>query len=363
MICSKCKKEIPDGKVFCPYCGNEIRFVPDYNVFEEDYLSSMISEEAKAKKEKEREKEKKLLRKKYLLYAIPAVLVLIIIIIGWNMYFHSYKFYINKADQALKIKDYTSAINYGESALSKQKTAKAYYVIAKSEVELNKTKDAIKDLKSAIALNPKYEKAYKLLIDLYLANDDYDSISALKIKASDKSILKLFDNIVIGKISFSLKAGKYHDKKELKLSTNSDYDIYYTTDGNIPDRFNGTKFDKELPIELEEGKNVVKAALVDDEGRIGKVYTKKYEISFIKPEDPKINPESGRFTVPSQITILADGNCRLYYTWDGTDPTVDSPEYTGPINIPEGNNVLSVVAIDKYGMSSNVVRQNYIYEP
>jgi hypothetical protein len=139
--------------------------------------------------------------------------------------------------------------------------------------------------------------------------------------------------------------------------------IYYTTDGNIPDRFNGTKFDKELPIDLEEGKTVVKAALVDDEGRIGKVYTKKYEISFIKPEDPKINPESGRFTVPSQITILADGNCRLYYTWDGTDPTVESSEYTGPINIPEGNNVLSVVAIDKYGMSSNVVRQNYIYEP
>ena len=39
MICKNCKKEIPDDKVFCPYCGKEIRFVPDYNTFEEDVLS------------------------------------------------------------------------------------------------------------------------------------------------------------------------------------------------------------------------------------------------------------------------------------------------------------------------------------
>jgi len=363
MICPKCKKEIPVGKVFCPNCGTEIRFVPDYNVFEEDYLSSMISEEAKEKKQKEREQAKKMIQKKYFLCAIPVVLFFAILLIGWNAYFHSYNYYINKADSALKLKSFTEAKRYGEYAVSRKKTAKAYYIIAKSEVELNKTKDAIEDCKASIKCDSSYEKSYKLLIDLYLADDNYEEISALKSKADDKDILKLFNSIVIGRINFSIKAGKYHDKKELKLSTTSDYDIYYTTDGNIPDRFNGTKFDKEFPIELDEGKNTIKAVLVDEEGRTGKVYTKKYEISFIKPEDPKISPESGRFSIPSQITILADGNCRLFYTWDGTDPTIDSAEYTGPINIPEGNNVLSVVAIDKYGMSSNVIRHNYIYEP
>lgn len=78
-----------------------------------------------------------------------------------------------------------------------------------------------------------------------------------------------------------------------------------------------------------------------------------------------ISLDSGAITSPTQITISADPNCRIFYTWDsiGTDPTVDSFEYTGPIDVIEGNNVLSVVAINNRDMSSNIVRRNYIYEP
>nr|MCR4673659.1 chitobiase/beta-hexosaminidase C-terminal domain-containing protein [Lachnospiraceae bacterium] len=53
----------------------------------------------------------------------------------------------------------------------------------------------------------------------------------------------------------------------------------------------------------------------------------------------------------------------IYYTWDGSMPTTNSYKYTEPILVPEGNNVLSVIVVDKHGMTSNVVKGNYIYLP
>ena len=41
-------------------------------------------------------------------------------------------------------------------------------------------------------------------------------------------------------------------------------------------------------------------------------------------------------------------------------PTVNSDEYTEPITAPEGNNILSAIAVDKYGQISNIAKKNYI---
>ncbi|MCR4781840.1 MAG: chitobiase/beta-hexosaminidase C-terminal domain-containing protein [Lachnospiraceae bacterium] len=362
MICPQCKKEIPDDKLFCPYCAAEIRFVPDYNVFEEDYLSSMISEETKENREQKKE-DKSNNRKKALRIILPIVLVLIAIVSGILMYLNSYSYYYSRANSSLQMRDYYDSINYSKYALSKDKTTDAYLVLSKAYIGNGNQKDAIKTLKKALKLSPSNEDAYKLLIDIYYKTEDYTSLTNLKATAKTKTLLKLFDNIVIGNVKFSVKAGEYSDFKILKLTTDSDYDIYYTVDGTTPDKYVGIKYEEDKPIELEKGKTTVKACCINDNGVCGKIYTKKYEINFEKPTDPTVNPESGRFVVPTQITISADADCRIYYTWDSTDPTIDSPEYTGPINVIEGNNVLSVIAVDSHGMTSNVIRQNYIFEP
>lgn len=42
MICKNCKTEFPDDKVYCPKCGTPVQVVPDYNVLDEEVLSSYL---------------------------------------------------------------------------------------------------------------------------------------------------------------------------------------------------------------------------------------------------------------------------------------------------------------------------------
>ena len=64
------------------------------------------------------------------------------------------------------------------------------------------------------------------------------------------------------------------------------------------------------------------------------------------------------------MTLTAEDGCSIYYTWDGTDPTTASARYTEPFEVPEGNNVLSVLVVDKTtGLDSGVYRANFIYYP
>ena len=56
--------------------------------------------------------------------------------------------------------------------------------------------------------------------------------------------------------------------------------------------------------------------------------------------------------------------CRIKnFTWDGSDPVKGSVKYTGPLEMPPGNQVLSVILINSVGLRSCVYRVNYIYMP
>ena len=71
----------------------------------------------------------------------------------------------------------------------------------------------------------------------------------------------------------------------------------------------------------------------------------------------------GSFTMPTTITINVPEGCEVYYTWDGSKPTTASTRYTGPIDVIEGNNILSVILVDKHGKTSDVLQCNYKYIP
>jgi len=78
---------------------------------------------------------------------------------------------------------------------------------------------------------------------------------------------------------------------------------------------------------------------------------------------PKVTPASGTYTEPQTITISVPSDCKAYYTWDGSDPTESSTLYTGALEMPAGNQVLSVILINSAGLKSNIYRVNYVYMP
>ncbi len=380
MICKNCKKEIPDDKVFCPYCGKEIRFVPDYNTFEEDVLSSIIEGQNKDDKisnsntlskqnNKSYKHNKKIkwtnrfLRDKKGKIKLGISIIFLLALISAVFYMNSYSYCIRKAQSSIITKNYKNALKYASRALNKKETPESYFYIGKAFYLSGKTNKSIKNLEKSLKLKNDNKEAYKYLINAYKKKDDYIKLEKLKNKAPNNEILSLFKDVVLGNISFKIIDNDRKLEKFMEINTDSDYDIYYTIDGKRPDKSTGTKYKKK--ILLKDGKNIIKAVLVNKNGEVGQVFTKKYKIIYKKPRDPVISLDSGAITSPTQITISADPNCRIFYTWDsiGTDPTVDSFEYTGPIDVIEGNNVLSVVAINNRDMSSNIVRRNYIYEP
>ena len=75
---------------------------------------------------------------------------------------------------------------------------------------------------------------------------------------------------------------------------------------------------------------------------------------------PEISRPSGEIGADETIEITGPFGCKIYFTWDGNEPSVESELYTEPLNAPAGNNVLSVIAVDSYGQISSVARKNFI---
>ena len=138
--------------------------------------------------------------------------------------------------------------------------------------------------------------------------------------------------------------------------------MYYTLDGTTPTKENGKLYSS--PIKISSGETTLKAIAYNDKAEKSIVTTEKYQISYEAPDYPTLSPRSGHFDSPTSVTISTNlDGAKIYYTWDGSTPTSSSERYYGPIDIPEGNNVLSVILVDKHGMSSDVLRANYEYTP
>ncbi len=174
----------------------------------------------------------------------------------------------------------------------------------------------------------------------------------------EESVPAVYDATVL----FSEPGGTYTENIGLTLSaSDGTSSVYYTTDGTDPTSHNGTLFTKKFYI--TSGTTTVRAACVNADGKTGPVVEEIYVVNYEAPSMPVIVPESGTYHEETYVTVTAEEDVVLYYTWDGNNPTTDSPVYTSPLLIPEGNHILSVIAIDRHGMSSDIARSNYVYLP
>ena len=53
MKCKYCGSEMLEGAIYCEHCGKPVQMVPDYNVFDDEVLPSLVSDEEKKKKNNE----------------------------------------------------------------------------------------------------------------------------------------------------------------------------------------------------------------------------------------------------------------------------------------------------------------------
>lgn len=378
MKCVKCGAEMKEGCVYCSVCGNEAQIVPDYSVLEDDYLRKLLREEnlpeasrgAKKTEPKPPEKKKKSSK---LPIIIVCVLLAVLIIAGIAVKLtidhnnaNSYDYQVSKGQQEAIDKNYETALHYYETALS-LKPADITVRLAMSDIYMDRKEydKAMVLLMEIINLDAHNGQAYEKLIGIYEEKEDYDSIVALADGVNDADILELFDGYLVAEPVISPRAGEYDKYIEVTIFSLEDYDIYYTMDGSAPNAKDGIRYDEDDGIPLEEaGEYEIRAVCVNEKGICSEVAEAVYEINVAPPKYATVTPDGGRIMEPTTVTITAETNCSIYYTWDGTDPTKLSDKYEVPLELPYGNNVLSVLVVDnETGLDSGVYRTNFIYYP
>lgn len=380
MKCAKCGAELKVGCVYCSVCGTEAQIVSDYNLLEDDFLKALlkdkkqsitktkqeISIDKKNGKQKHSGRQKAGKKRKKPVWAFVMVAILIVLLVGIGLIVnyaqdHSYEYQMKKAGDYQEKKEYQNAEKCLKRALELDSSSEdAKLQLAEVYLLQKEDDEALELLQEIIEKNKTNRKAYEYFIQIYVDRKDYESIEKFSREITEDDILELFEEYQAEPPVFQTEGGTYEEEISVELTSRENCTIYYTIDGSDPK--NGKEY--QGPIPLEPGKSIrIRAVSCNKFGVCGEETEERFFIKLQKPDMPVVTPSGGSFYSPRTITVIVPEGCQAYYTWDGTEPTRDSAQYTEPIGMPEGNNILSLILVDKYGMVSDVLKCNYIYIP
>jgi hypothetical protein len=257
------------------------------------------------------------------------------------------------------------AIEYYQNALSlKPDDIPARFAMAELFEDETNTDAALVLYMDILSLDSSNEEAYRKVIAIYDARGDYNSILALEKTVKSDSLLQLFADYHVTEPTLSPSVGDYDEYIEVVPFSVDSYDIYYTKDGSDPTTNHGQLYDSNTQILLEKnGTYVIKAVCRNEKGINSDVVSGTYVIGVYPPAYATLEPDGGHVEKGQTVTIQAGSGCSIYYTWDGTDPTELSDRYYVPLEIPEGNSVLSVLVVNnKTGLNSGIYRSNFIVD-
>ena len=375
MKCAKCGAELKKGCLYCSVCGHEAQIVSDYNVLEDDYLRSLLKDGESVKTPQEKEPEPKKTKKKknsHLLLIICCCLIVTGAAVGVavklyidNKNANSYDYQIEMAEKELVDHNYENALQYYKTALALQpddiKVREAMAEIYTSRKEYDSALVLYMDI---LQLDKNNKEAYQHLIAIYDEKGDYDSILSLKENVTDEDILALFDDYEVDDPIISPLGGQYDDYVTVVIYSIAENDIYYTLDGTVPDKESGIPYPQGGISLNRTGNFEINAVCCNEKGIYSDIVSEEYQIQFKKPRLPSVSPDGGLFSEETTITIAQQKDCTIYYTWDSTNPTRESAVYTEPLVVPEGDYVLSVMAVNnKTGLASDIYRVNFGYHP
>ncbi len=319
-----------------------------------------------ARKNKKNRQVQFLLLALILLFTIVGILAAVYLLSGYNSR-NTFEYQYNASAKAYENADYDKAIKYIDRALDLEDTDEEKIMLAlslKYSTYIAK-KDYNGAIKVLLQMIEKEETAqrYTSLLELYSLTGNYVQIEELGNRLTDTQYYDIYKNYMVGNVAASLEDGTYDKAISVELTASkADLVIHYTIDGSKPtvesDIYNGV-------IQFSgEGTHTLRAIGINAQGVISEELVRTYVIAFKKTDKPVIAPLTGDYTseLMIEVTGMAEG-CKAYYTLDGTTPTLESAEYTGPISIKCGNYVLGVVAADEKGTLSDVVWRIYNVEP
>lgn len=374
MKCTKCGAKLEEGTLFCPKCGKEVQWVPEYNTLETLIKQRELKEQEKRKKELELQKEQERLQRKAELerkkkkkrrIILAGSAAAIIAATGLGLFFvyqsqhNSFDFQMAQAETKFSNKDYESALKYIERALSlNPKSAEANVLEAKIYLKEDNESAALSILLSVVEDHPDSVNAYGELLRLYEKNEEFDKIAELMSNA-DNTMKEKYKAYVSGMPLPSNVGGTYSTDITVEFENLPEgTEVFYTLNGKTPDK-HSKKYSEAIVLEEEETVTL-KYIAYNKKGIPSKVGTETYTLKFEAPEKPQISPSSDKYDYAADIIVTAQEGCDIYYAFD-EEPTTDSQKYTGPIAMPKGEHTFSAIAVDKRGKVSPVSSAIYVY--
>lgn len=420
MKCKYCGAIVPDEVMYCEVCGREVQIVPDYNplddvltahvkgsVYEQEqhpntyynntrvyskqgsgYIArqralreqrereeqerqramalrsteNMRMENAGLQKESRLRKEKRRARqqaKRKKIMIFGGITIVSVVLMAFFLYYNSYTGYMQRANRALNNSEYEEAIMRFEKAIHKnERRPEAYTGLSNVYLAKDDENEAEKVFQDAVERQPENAEIYRAFLVLLENMKQTKKIPAVLDECEYDSVIEALPEYYCSAPAYSLNKNFYEEVQELALDSDGNT-IYYTLDGSEPTT-SGIKYSE--PIQIGEGETTVNAVAVNKRGIPSLVLSRTYTVELPVEDAPAVKPSSGRYTKPTQISMIVPEGYEAYYALNVTEFTKDSPEavkYTGPIEMPEGNTIFSAILVNTRGKASDVTIRNY----
>lgn len=334
-----------------------------------------VDSAATYKKDKRKQEEQAILEEKKLfkiritcaIIAIFVIIIIAVVVIMWptsKVGTSSFKKHYDKGLSYYNAGNYTDAAKEYNEALNSTGDQKSMKKVLSSLLDVYKKiegsdSDIIEVLKEMIKLEPDKIDNYEELLELYDKNGMINEIDALIKSVEGTGIAAQLTGYSFTGPEFNYESGSYDQYLYISLTNSKGYKMYYTTDGSTPSA-SSTEYTEPFEI-ANEGDTVVKAISINEKGISSSVVEKKFTIALSSLVPPTVTPDSGKYDSVQQITVSVPAGMKAYYTFDegGAAPTTSSDEYTGPIDMPSGKTLFSVILVNEQGVSSSVTQKLY----
>lgn len=373
MKCPNCGAEMAEDRLYCEKCGEDIHIVPDFEPeLESNMMQSIehILEDVVQSSEKKAEDDGKAHRggifndkSKRIKIWIALGVAALLLVVGCVkvIQYYSPDYQTERARYLTTLGRYDKAIQHYTRAMEldrfnvdlKLDIAEVYFLKNDKENYEYWLREIVQDPQSDLEL---LESAYGKLIAIYRAKGDYQTINEMLLSCESESVRTVYQSYLSEMPQFSVPAGEYDEVKALKLTVTGKGNIYYTVNGTTPDE------SSELyttPILLENGDYIVRALFVNENGVMSDVAYAEYHINVEELEAPELNLDGGEYDTPLFITVTNDSE-NIYYTLDGTDPDLNSAQYTDPIPMPLGISTYKFARLES-GRRSAIVERTFIF--
>lgn len=209
-------------------------------------------------------------------------------------------------------------------------------------------------------------KVSKEYFSLLVESGDYEDALAVqkqmeRLYGDDKDYHDFIANYtqINGSVNFSVASGDYDTPQTVLITRSEDAPAYsrieYTIDG-AEFNFDDLATDDSIPVNLDwDGDYVIEAWLEGIFGGETEKQVETYHIALDIPQNVQSSIESGSYQSPQTITLSTESSDSIiYYTLDGSDPSDQSTQYTGEIQIGSGMTNLKAVCYNSDGLASGI---------